>query len=170
MSTCKRLELSSAFGIGQSSFLKSKGFTFRGAILAFYVLGGIEIESLAVSWEAWIVLFLLRLRKDSLARMPGWTCFFVRGGFNDWSLYMLMSTNSVTCIQNTGEALLAEGRDKVQRHRLLIFYIDARQIKIKWSANMYALRIVNSKGDFASRLERWPSPYAVQQPQKKGNL
>jgi len=76
----------------------------------------------------------------------------------------------VTCIQNTGEALLAEGRDKVQRHRLLIFYIDARQIKIKWSANMYALRIVNSKGDFASRLERWPSPYAVQQPQKKGNL
>jgi len=40
----------------------------------------------------------------------------------------------VTCIHITGEALLAEGRDKIQRHRLLNFYIDARQI-VKWPAN-----------------------------------
>jgi len=59
LSACKRLVLSPAFGIDQSSFLKSKGFSFCGAILALYVLGGIDIESLAVTWEAWIVLFLL---------------------------------------------------------------------------------------------------------------
>jgi len=58
LSTCKRLVLSPAFGIGQSSFLKSKGVTHRGAILVNPV-GGIVIESLAVTWEAWIVLFLL---------------------------------------------------------------------------------------------------------------
>jgi len=51
---------------------ETQGFTFRGAILAIYVVR--EIESLADSLEAWIVHFLLRLRMrlDSLALMPGW--------------------------------------------------------------------------------------------------
>jgi len=40
-------------------FLNLKGVTFSGAILVIYV-GGIVIERLADTWEAWIVHLLLR--------------------------------------------------------------------------------------------------------------
>jgi len=94
------------------------------------------VESLADSWEAWIVHFLLRLRMrlDSLALMPGWIMASQR--------VQRLVALGVKCLVAQGhphtkywEALLVQGRDEVLRHRLLNFYIVARQI-IKGFANM----------------------------------
>lgn len=80
----------------------------------------------------------LTLTEEGFVGSNAWLDLHFCRGFNAWSLYMLMSTNSrLPAFKILLEVLLAEGRDKVQRHRLLIFYFVARHI-VKWPANMCA--------------------------------